>query len=232
MMIHMKRTLLIMLILFGSVSLSAQNNKSEFLSFHFLIGNKALVLDTVSTLDSQKDSLSIQTLKFYVSGIEFYEDNKSVWKEKPKYYLVNTSSHESMTIKLSLPKKTKFSQVKFMLGIDSLTHVSGVMSGDLDPTKDMYWTWQSGYIHFKLEGHSTLCKNSKKEFQFHLGGYKEPFSTYKQIEIESSSTDIYFDLKKITDQLDLRQSDHVMLPGKEAKRLADLLPACFGTKPL
>lgn len=228
----MSRSLLIVFFIVGSLSLSAQKGATEFLTFHFMFGTKALVLDTGSSLNGRKDSLSIHTLKFYVGGIEFYEGDKLVWKEKPRYFLVDAASKESLNLALSLPKQTKFSQIKFSLGVDSLTNVSGVMGGDLDPTKGMYWTWQSGYIHFKLEGHSSLCLNSKKEFQFHLGGYKEPFSTYKQVELNSSSTDIYFDLKKICDQLDLRQLDHVMLPGKEAKRLADLLPACFSAKVL
>jgi hypothetical protein len=228
----MRRSLLIAFILVGSLSLSAQKGASEFLTFHFIFGTEAFVLDTFSSNKDRKDSLSIHTVKFYVSGIEFYEDHKLVWKEKPRYYLVDAASKESMNLALSLPKKTKFTQMKFKLGVDSLTNVSGVMGGDLDPTKGMYWTWQSGYIHFKLEGHSSLCLNPKKEFQFHLGGYKEPFSTYEQVEVNSSSTDIYFDLKKISDQLDLHQLDHLMLPGKEAKRLADLLPACFSAKVL
>ena len=75
-------------------------------------------------------------------------------------------------------------KIKFNLGIDSLTNVSGVMGGDLDPTKGMYWTWQSGYINFKMEGSSAVCPTRNHEFQFHIGGYQDPFYAMQTLELE------------------------------------------------
>ena len=45
------------------------------------------------------------------------------------------------------------------------------MDGDLDPVHGMYWTWQSGYIQFKLEG---LLRDSagERKLELHLGGFE------------------------------------------------------------
>ena len=80
---------------------------------------------------------------------------------------------------LEIPEDTEFDAIQFNLGIDSLTNVSGALGGDLDPTKGMYWTWQNGYVNFKLQGTSDLCNNPKNEFEFHLGGYLKPFNNYE-----------------------------------------------------
>lgn len=61
-----------------------------------------------------------------------------------------------------------------LFGVDSLLQVSGVQSGALDPLKGMYWTWQTGYIQFKMEG--ILSKDTLGEglipIQLHLGGFQ------------------------------------------------------------
>ena len=105
------------------------------------------------------------------------------------------------------------------MGIDSTTNVSGAMGGDLDPTKGMYWTWLSGYINFKLEGTSNICKTRHNEFQFHLGGYQHPFNSLQTvfIEISSKSTiEINIDLLKIFQQINLAQQHHIMSPEQDA----------------
>lgn len=42
--------------------------------------------------------------------------------------------------------------ITFSLGVDSLKQAKPLYSGDLNPLKYMYWTWQSGYIQLKAEG--------------------------------------------------------------------------------
>ena len=87
---------------------------------------------------------------------------------------------------LKLPPDLTYDQLAFDIGIDSITNVSGAMGGDLDPTKGMYWTWQSGYINFKLEGTSPDCPARKNEFQFHLGGYAYPNASVQKIALTAT----------------------------------------------
>jgi hypothetical protein len=170
---------------------------------------------------NDNDSLRITALKFYISGIELVRAQKT-WKEKNSYHLVDLSNPPSLKIELN-SSLTNFTGLKFNLGIDSLTNVSGAMGGALDPTNGMYWTWQSGYINFKVEGNSNLCRSRKNEFQFHLGGYQTPFYCLQQIQLTCGGKEIkmIMDLGKIIDVNALKEKDHIMSPCKEAVLMAE-----------
>jgi hypothetical protein len=108
--------------------------------------------------------------------------------------------------------------------------VSGALGGDLDPTKGMYWAWQSGYINFKLEGKSKLCKTRNNEFQFHVGGYLSPFQTIQQVSLKINSTNqinVSIDIEQFITELDLTEINQVMTPGVESVVLARKLPLIF-----
>ena len=117
--------------------------------------------------------------------------------------------------------------------IDSVTNVSGALGGDLDPTKGMYWTWQSGYINFKLEGKSNLCPTRKNEFHFHLGGYLHPYNALKTVKLKvQQSTDIavVFDVKKLFSAIDLKSTNQIMTPMKEAVLISEKVAQAFSIK--
>ncbi len=59
-----------------------------------------------------------------------------------------------------------------MLGVDSLHNVSGAQGGDLDPAKNMFWSWTTGYIMLKLEGTAPSSTVSGNVIEYHLGGFK------------------------------------------------------------
>jgi hypothetical protein len=66
--------------------------------------------------------------------------------------LIDFDENDSNALCLEIPDDIEFDAIQFNLGLDSLTNVSGALGGDLDPTKGMYWTWQNGYVNFKLQG--------------------------------------------------------------------------------
>ena len=71
------------------------------------------------------------------------------------------------------------SYVRLMLGVDSLTNASGVHCCALDPANGMYWSWQSGYIQFKLEGKD----KSGQALNLHLGGFSHAHMSSYTIDI-------------------------------------------------
>jgi hypothetical protein len=138
-----------------------------------------------------------------------------------------------MQVKFDVPDNIKFNTLKFNLGIDSITNNAGAMGGDLDPTNGMYWTWQSGYINFKLEGVSSKCPSRNHEFQFHLGGYAFPDNALRQIEINTNENDnvnIVLDIKKFIEEVNISEHEHVMSPGKKAMDYSSLASECFQLK--
>ena len=180
---------------------------------------------------NDKDSIQITTLKFYISGIELYKEGSLVWKEKNSYHLIDASEENSLSMPLSVPAAISYDRFSFNLGIDSTTNMMGVQGGDLDPMRGMYWTWQSGYINFKLEGSSPLCNTRHHAFEFHIGGYHYPYNTLQRISLtidkKNKEIAVIVNLKELLASLNLAKTNQIMTPGKEAVWIAEKANDCF-----
>ena len=191
-----------------------------------VFGNEPITEDTwfVSTND---DSMQFESIRFYLSDIQFDLNNGQTIKDALPAHLVDV--FEPTTLKISL-QNINYKDIKtmhFNIGIDSTTSVSGALSGDLDPTKGMYWAWQSGYINMKIEGRSPQCKNRKNVFQFHIGGYMQPFYAMRHVELPikpffTEGVVLKIDLSKFFEKININTQNSIMIPGKEAVQLADL----------
>jgi hypothetical protein len=213
------------------ISIFAQKNNT--ITFHHLWNNEKLELNKDYTT-LHNDTITIQTLKYYISSIQFLKNNKLAWAEKKSYHLIDEDNQQTKKIILAkMPAKLDFDEMQFYIGIDSATNYAGVQSGDLDPTKGMYWTWQNGYINFKLEGSSKLCKTRNKAFQFHIGGYENGFATVQKIKSKNAKDipiEINMDIEKLLAQINLSTINEIMMPCKAAVDIANKLPLMFSQK--
>lgn len=178
------------------------------------------------------DTVTISAFKCYVSDVAVQYADQTVYKEKNSYHLLDSENPNSMQVRLPKIKEKAISKVIFNIGIDSLTNTSGALSGDLDPTKGMYWAWQSGYINLKIEGQSPSCKTRKQQFQFHLGGYLPPYNALRRKVIPVTITDdntinIGMDLAIFLAEVNLSITPTVMTPGKTAMELVDISTKMF-----
>ncbi len=200
------------------------------LQFSFSCGSTKLnINDSLIQLNDSND-LQIKALKFYVSNIQFLKNGKVALEEKNSSHLVDVSDAKSFQISIENKKNIEFDELKFDLGIDSTTNVSGAMGGDLDPTKGMYWAWQSGYINFKLEGTSKVCNTRNNEFQFHLGGYLQPNYCLQTLSfplVNQGEINIDLDVRKIFEQIDLAKTNHIMSPSAEAVLISKIAANAF-----
>jgi hypothetical protein len=189
-----------------------------------------ITLEEAYKFNQGKDSITFSTIKFYISNLEFYYKNKLIHKEKEGAHLIDLENENSNKMKIDVGKINLFDEVKFDLGIDSSTNVSGAFGGDLDPTKGMYWTWQSGYINVKIEGQSNLCNNRQKEFQLHLGGHANEVNALQAIILKVPQTtpiNIEIDLFAYVKSIDLSGNNMVMSPSSNAVILSNKLAQCF-----
>ncbi|MEO8516954.1 MAG: MbnP family protein, partial [Flavobacterium sp.] len=228
-----KFKLMIYALLFVTIA-TAQNKKdSLFIRFNLKWKNEPLEIN--KTYHSKTDSLQLTTFKFYVSGVRIEFEDSSFFIEKNSFHLVDIEDLNSLRIPIFEKINKKIIKVTFNIGIDKETSTSGALSGDLDPTKGMYWAWQSGYINMKIEGKSSSCKTRKNDFQFHLGGYLEPYYAMRKIEINTNSnaTNDYYinvDASKLFQTIDLSKENSVMIPGLKAMKLSDYSKEMFVTK--
>ncbi len=227
--IKIKLTLSILVFFSINTVILAQKTRSFVVQFHLQYGEEVVELETGNYQHQQKE-LNIEIFKCYLTNFTLQTDNKVVWEESDSYHLLDAEVPNSFVLKFDLPKKLRFSQLHFNLGVDSTTSVSGAMGGDLDPTKGMYWTWNSGYINFKLEGISPLCPTRHNRFQLHLGGYNPPFNALQSISLATCSKDrlaIFIQVDKFLEALDLSQQHSVMIPSEEAVEMARLAAKAF-----
>ena len=105
--------------------------------------------------------------------------------------------------------------------------------GDLDPTNGLYWTWQSGYINFKLEGKTAACPARNNLFQYHIGGYQYPFNAMREVELDIEKGGeilIEFPIEELLNNTDLSKEYEIMSPNKKAMRMADKIAKNFRIK--
>ena len=209
-------------------------SKSDSLSVNFRLEFNKLPLEfNKKYVSTNKDTLTIETFQCYISNIEIQYNDKSVFTQKYSYHLLDFDNPNSFQIPITKKSSKLISKITFNIGIDSLTNTAGAMAGDLDPIKGMYWAWQSGYINTKIEGKSSSCKTRKNEFQFHLGGYRKHEYAMQKLEFnvnDNSNINIGIDLNDFFSNINLSQTNSIMIPGKEALKLANYTTKMFYTQ--
>lgn len=216
-----------------AMAIFAKAQTVQTIQFSFSHQNKNLSLCDTSIQFLDTNQLQIEVLKFYVSKITFLKKGKVVLEENNSFHLIDASDKTTVLIAIQTVKNVAYDELRFSLGIDSVTNVSGAKGGDLDPTKGMYWAWQSGYLNFKIEGKSLLCKNRKNEFFYHLGGYQSPFNTLQTVSFSvKNKKKIILDLdaNQFLNLIDISHQKNIMSPGEEAVRLSKLVTTCFKIK--
>lgn len=219
------------------MSLTAQNKTdSLYINVNLKFNQEDFKLNS-TYVSYQKDTLSFETVKFYLTGFQLEFKDQSIYTENNSYHLIDVENHETMQFSIANHIHKEIESIRFNIGVDSLASVSGAMEGDLDATKGMYWAWQSGFINFKIEGKSPSCKTRKNKFQFHVGGYLKPYYSMKSIEIPiiksqipNNIINLVLDLGKLFSEISLKETNTIMIPGKEAIKIADLTTKLFSIK--
>lgn len=209
--------------------LNAQNLKRS-MHFELTYNNKITALGKNHFSKGNNDSITIETIKLYISNLVFCQNGQITDSLDKRHLLINFGDSNSTSLDFPVNQDQRFNEIRFQIGVDSSTNVSGAMGGDLDPIKGMYWTWNSGYINFKLEGTSNLCPTRNHFFQFHIGGYLEPFQTIQNIKLnvnDEKEIIVAVAIDKLLNTIDLTETYEVMSPGKKAVAIAEQLPAIF-----
>lgn len=115
------------------------------------------------------DDLNFSTFKYYISNIRLKKANGTWWTQPDSYFLLNISNGSTSEINLTNVPVGEYTDIEYVLGVDSTMNVSGPQTGALSTANGMFWSWNSGYIMLKAEGIST--NSTSGSFTFHLGGF-------------------------------------------------------------
>jgi hypothetical protein len=227
-----KQLILMSMLLFWFATVGHGQTTNYALKFIPTFNNQPLQLYKAYYLPNINDSITIEGLRFYVSGVKLLKGDKVVHELVNGYYLVDATIPETQSLELDLPKPFIFDQIQLHIGIDSITNVSGAMGGALDPMNGMYWAWQSGFINFKLEGTSPVCNSRNHKFQYHIGGYMPPFNALQTVTFSCTNDGdltVYIALDKILGSLDLKLEPEIMSPSAKAISLSTIIKQNFTT---
>jgi hypothetical protein len=216
--------------LLGFTSFIQAQSTDISISFAAIFDNKILSYDEINEVVFKNEDLEIETFKCYISNVEFYDGTKKVYTEKNSFHLLDVADASSLKLHLDGSKDVSFSSIQFNIGIDSTMNVTGAFEEDLDPTNGMYWTWQSGYINFKLEGTADICPARNNRFQFHVGGYQGEFNSLQKVVLPVDDSDeihIYIDVDELLAPIDLATNYQLMSPNEQAVEMAELLASVF-----
>ncbi len=145
--------------------------------FDNIAGSSDLQLNTGTYTNASGESLKITKLKYYVSNFALTNVNGSMYTvpQDSCYFLIDESIASTHNAVIRVPEG-EYSKISFMVGVDSLRNTMDISrrTGVLDPTttaSDMYWSWNSGYIFFKLDGTSPAATSPGNVFMYHAGGF-------------------------------------------------------------
>ena len=152
-----------------------------------MFGDSVLDLNTESYVTANGDTLTVSTFRFYLSNIVLTDDAGGHYSVADGYYLVDASSASSQAITLQDIPSEHYTNISFLVGVDSARNVSGSQTGALDPANAMFWTWSSGYIMAKLEGTSPQSSASMHTVTVHIGGFSGANSVLRTVNIPLST---------------------------------------------
>lgn len=111
------------------------------------------------------DTIRVTDLLYYFTNIRLEkEDGSTVAPET--YYLVDFSNPASTSISLELPK-ANYKKLSFMVGVDPAHNHNLAQTGALDPAHNMYWSWTTEYIFYRIKGKVGAAATT---FSFDLAG--------------------------------------------------------------
>lgn len=194
-----------------------------------VIAFKPILQSTQHDEEIEGNSLTIDIFKCYISDITFLNGDDIVSVDPVKAHLLDMEDTTSMAIVIDYPQEA-FDQIRFNLGIDSLTSVSGVFGGDLDPINGMFWTWNTGYINLKIEGTHADCETRKNRFQYHIGGYMAPYQSLQQVVLdihESEIITIDIDIYSLLQDINFKSDHTIMSPSMRSQEMSQAAANVF-----
>lgn len=121
-------------------------------------------------INPKLDTFTVTKLKYYISNIVITKNDNSTYAEPNSYHLIDCADLNTAVLTLPNIPIASYKSISFILGVDSVKNVSGAQAGDLAPS-DMFWSWNTGYIMFKLEGTAPKSGATGKTLIYHIGGY-------------------------------------------------------------
>ncbi|MCC9138313.1 MbnP family protein [Pontibacter silvestris] len=133
-----------------------------------VVGNAPLELGTTTYTNPAGDSYSVTNFKYYISNVRLVGNNGQVTYVEPESYHLIAQDGKTSFMLDEIPVGI-YDKVELSIGIDEKHNHSTDQEGDLDPSNEMVWDWDTGYKFLTLVGSYTGNAESGA-LVFHVGG--------------------------------------------------------------
>lgn len=131
--------------------------------------------------------------KYYISNITFTNtSNQETYTLEDGYYLIDQAGQKSFSFVIPT---AAYDQLSFYVGVDQERNLSIDQVGDLDPSNDMVWNWNTGYKFLVLEGEWQYGESVREGLIIHIGN-NDPASTVNFREITFDLNQAAIDLER------------------------------------
>ena len=173
----MKKTALVLICTLPMVWISACDSGDELttgslrFSFRNVINDEVMELRDLSYLNANGDTFSIEEFNYYISNVTLGKSGSSAEFLIPEsYFLIRkqdgVDSHE---ISVEDVPSGMYDVLRFSIGIDPEKNTSLDSDGDLNPSNNMAWNWNTGYKFVLLEGRYKTVSGQEGVLVFHIG---------------------------------------------------------------
>jgi hypothetical protein len=157
-----------------------------------------LKLSPNSFITAAADTIRLTQLSYYVSNVVLTSASGTKVL-LGGYFLEDFLPGQPNIITLQNVPIGNYTQISYLIGVDSSANSTGAHTGDLDPSYGMYWTWNTGYVFVRLVGRHSA---SNLSYSFDIGGdvnlmrFNHSLLAYK-VKGATIKTDLKFDLEKV-----------------------------------
>nr|WP_115566453.1 MbnP family protein [Pontibacter diazotrophicus]RDV14296.1 hypothetical protein DXT99_15325 [Pontibacter diazotrophicus] len=174
-----------------------------------MVGTAPLQLDEGTYTSPAGDTYSVSNFKYYISNVKLISSNgQATFAEPESYHLIAQGGKTAFELK-DIPVGT-YDKIELAIGVDEAHNHSTDQPGDLDPSNEMVWDWDTGYKFLSLVGAYTGDTESGA-LVFHVGGdanYKIlTLNLPKAINLREQAT---FELSLQADVNELFQGPHTI----------------------
>lgn len=237
------KSLLLVLVIASAITIISWKNvegksRGTKVTFRHKVGNRNLVLFDETYTNAFNEPFVVSKFRYYISNFVWTDETGRKGYGDGYCHLIDEADSSSKKIQLNSSEMSRLVSLEFTIGVDSSKNTSGVQTGDLDPMKGMFWTWNSGYVFAKLEGTSDSSNAASHYFNFDVGGYKAKENAIRKIKLNiNGSTTGY--IKEILIDVDVSKFFNAVhaipisktpichQPGKLAMKLADNYATMF-----
>ncbi|GGF45543.1 MbnP family protein [Echinicola rosea] len=186
----MKKIAIILLTLWAFTACNDQEETPasiavDFSFSHVMDGNPLELESTTFTLPSGEQFIP-RKFKYYISNITFKNNSQGTsYTVSDGYFLIDEAGKKNFSVEVPADE---YDQLTFYVGVDKARNHSTDQVGDLDPSNDMAWNWNTGYKFLVLEGEWEYESNERQGLVVHIGNNDpESEQNFKAINIDLES---------------------------------------------